>query len=73
MSYFSPQPCKCTKCGFETKIGDVEYWKESPSVDGIAVCPKCWKDFLEQFGKMYCTIDFTGKGSQYELKKASEK
>ena len=69
MSYIVAHPHKCTKCGYGKDIGGtmMDYWSKSPITENNdAVCPKCWNEFLSAFGKMKCTIDWSGQGSEYD-------
>jgi hypothetical protein len=75
MSYVVAQPHKCTKCGHEEELGGsmMDHWTKTPITDeNDAVCPKCWNDFLKNFGKMKCTIDWRGHGSAYDIAKQNE-
>lgn len=69
MTYITPQPLKCTRCGYEADLS--LHNPSSNIVFGSEIfCHKCISEFLRSnIGVMKCTIDFTGGGSEYEKAK----
>lgn len=66
MSYITPQPHKCTKCGHEQQYSPHDYGGHLV-VDGEPICQKCLSEFLlKNVGVLKCTIDWDGGGSEYE-------
>jgi hypothetical protein len=67
MTYISPQPFKCPTCKTITEWSEHLKQTTPTTSKGDPICPVCWDKFLSSLNaEIECTIDFTGKGSNYD-------